>query len=172
MKRALLSIMTLIFFSACPILAFSESGAAKTFLIHVKSPMTKHDARTVFIPHLALSALQQGYRVVILFDDDGVSAIKIGVWYGGHTTPLDKTALPEEERRALATLLGVPDPSLPDNYGDFVRFLKGKGVELYANKIVMELRNIGGEKYDHAVTPVGMDRMVEILGGATIYVAY
>lgn len=115
MRRALLSIMTLLFISACPIFAFGESGATKMFLIHVKNPMTKHDARTVFIPHLALNALQQGYKVVILFDDDGVPAIRIGAWYGGHTTPLDKTALPAEERRALSALLGVPDSSLPDN---------------------------------------------------------
>ena len=172
MKRALLLIMTLVFFSTWPSFAFAGSGPAKTFLIHVKSPMAKHCARTIFIPHLALSALQQGYQVVILFDDDGVSAIKIGSWYGGHTTPLDKTMLPEEERRSLSALLGVLDSSLPDNYGDFVRFLKGKGVELYANKIVMELRNIRGDKYDHAVTPVGMDSMVEILERATIYVTY
>jgi predicted peroxiredoxin len=172
MKRALLFMMTLVFCSSCPNFAFGESDAARTFLIHVKSSMTKHGARTVFIPHLVLNALKQGYKVVILFDDDGVLAIKIGAWYGGHTTPLDKMALPAEERRALSALLGVPDSSLPDNYGDFVRFLKGKGVELYANKIVMELRNIKGDKYDHAVTPVGMDRMVEILEGATVYVAY
>ncbi len=172
MKRALLLIMTLVFFSVCSSFAFAGSGTAKTFLIHVKSPMTKHCARTIFIPHLAVNALQQGYEVVILFDDEGVSAIKIGAWYGGHTTPLDKTALPEEERRALSALLGVPDSSIPDNYGDFVRFLRGKGVELYANKIVMELRNIRGDKYDHAVTPAGMDKMVEILGRATTYVAY
>jgi len=172
MKRALLLLTTLVFFSMCSILAFAGSGTAKTFLIHVKSPMAKHCTRTIFIPHLALSALQQGYKVVILFDDDGVSAIKIGSWYGGHTTPLDKTTLPEEERRSLSALLGIPDSSLPDNYGDFVRFLKGKGVELYANELVMELRNIRGDKYDHAVTPVGVDKMVELLDGATIYVAY
>ena len=172
MKRALVLIVALVFFPVLSSFAFAGSVTAKTFLIHVKSPMTKHCARTVFIPHLVLNALQQGYQVVILFDDDGVSAIKIGAWYGGHTTPLDKTALPEEERRSLSTLLGVPESGIPDNYGDFVRFLKGKGVELYANKLVMELRNIRGDKYDHAVTPVGMDKMVEILGRATIYVAY
>ncbi len=172
MKRTLFLILTLLFFSACPVFAIAESSAAKMFLIHVRSPLTKHGAQTVFLPHLVLNALQQGYRVVILFEVGGVSAIKIGVWYGGHTTPLDKMALPAEERRALSALLGVPNSILPDNYGDFIRFLKGKGVELYANKIVMELRNIRGDKYDHAVTPVGTDRMVALFGGAAIYTAY
>lgn len=169
MKRALLVILILMFL---PTLVFAGADTPKTFLIHVKSALDKHDARTVVMPHVALTALQKGYKVVILFDDEGVQALKIGHWYGGHTTPLDKTALPEEELRSLSALLGVPATSIPDNYGDFLRFLKGKGVELFANKVAMDLRDIGEDRFDHAITPVAIEKMVELFERAAVTVAY
>lgn len=169
MKRALLVIVVLLFL---PTATLAASDAPKTFLIHVTSSMNKHDARTVVMPHVALSALLQGYKVVILFDDEGVQAIKIGHWYGGHTTPLDKTALPEEELRSFSARLGVPAATIPDNYGDLLRFLKGKGVELLASKVAMDLRNIGGDRFDHAVTPVDIEKMVEMFEQAAVTVRY
>lgn len=168
MKRLLVAIVMLMFLPA----AFAETVAPETFLIHVKNSMTKHDARTSVLPHVALTALGHGYKVIILFDDEGVSAIKIGRWYGGHTTPLDKAFLPEQERRTLSARLGIPATDLPDNYGDLLRFLKGKGVELYANKLVMDLRNIGEDRFDHAVTPIAVEKMAEIFERAAVIVAY
>jgi predicted peroxiredoxin len=169
MKRAIVVFLILMFLPAA---ALAGSDTPKTFLIHVKSSLDKHDARTVVMPHVAVAALLKGYKVIILFDDEGVRAIKIGHWYGGHTTPLDKTALPEEELRSLSALLAVPATSIPDNYGDFLRFLKGKGVELLANKVAMDLRNIGGDRFDHAVTPVSIEKMVELFEKAAVTVAY
>lgn len=169
MKRALLMILVLL---CLPVAAPAASDAPKTFLIHVTSSMNKHDARTVVMPHVAVSALLRGYKVVILFDDEGVRAIKIGHWYGGHTTPLDKTALPEEELRFFSDRLGLPATSIPDNYGDFLRFLKGKGAELFASKLAMDLRDIGGDRFDHAVTPVAIEKMVELFEQAAVTVRY
>jgi predicted peroxiredoxin len=169
MKRAFLVIVILMFLPAA---AFAGSDTPKTFLIHVKSSMNKHDARTVVMPHVALAALLRGYKVIILFDDEGVQAITIGHWYGGHTTPLDKAALPEEELRSLSALLSVPATSIPDNYGDFLRFLKGKGAELFANKVAMDLRDIGEDRFDHAVTPIAIEKMVEMFERAAVTVMY
>ena len=168
MKRALMILILLCLPAAAP----AASDAPKTFLIHVTSAMNKHDARTVVMPHVAVSALLKGYKVVILFDDEGVQAIKIGHWYGGHTTPLDKTALPAEELRSFSARLGVPAASFPDNYGDLLRLLKGKGVELFASKLAMDLRNIGGDRFDHAVTPVDVENMVEMFERAAVTVRY
>jgi predicted peroxiredoxin len=169
MRRALWVVVILMFLPAA---VFAASDTPKTFLIHVKSAMNRHDSRTVVMPHVALTALLQGYKVIILFDDEGVQAIKIGHWYGGHTTPLDKAPLPEEELRSFSTVLGVPSTSIPDNYGDFLRFLKGKGADLFANKVAMDLRNIGGDRFDHAVTPVAIEKMVEMFERAAVTVAY
>jgi hypothetical protein len=36
----------------------------------------------------------------------------------------------------------------------------------------MDLRNIGEDKFDHAVTPVGIEKMVEMFAAAAITVAY
>jgi predicted peroxiredoxin len=169
MRRAITVFLILLFLPAS---AFAGSVTPETFLIHVKNSMTKHDARTSVLPHVVLTALGHGYKVIILFDDEGVNAIKIGRWYGGHTTPLDKAFLTEQERMAISARLGIPATGIPDNYGDLLRFLKGKGVELYANKVVMELRNIGADRFDHAVTPVAVEKMVEIFERAAVTVAY
>ena len=171
MRRAFAVFLILIFLSL-PAAAPAGSDTPKTFLIHVTSSLDKHDARTVVMPHVAVAALLRGYKVVILFDDEGVRAIKIGHWYGGHTTPLDKAALPEEELRSLAALLTVPATDIPGNYGDLLRFLKGRGVELLASKVAMDLRNIGGDRFDHAVTPVSIENMVELFERAAVTVAY
>lgn len=169
MRRAFIAIIAPVLFFAA---ALSSPGAAKTFVIHVTNSMTKCNERTVFIPHLAIDALSRGYKVAILFDDEGVSTVKIGEWYGGHTTPLDRAAIPGTELQSLSARLGVPSSSLPDNYGDLMRFLKGKGVELYANKSAMDLRNIGEDSFDHAVTPLAIEKMVELFEKAAVMVSY
>jgi predicted peroxiredoxin len=139
MKRMLLLMAGLILLAA-----LAGSGDGKTFLIHAKT------------------ALQQGYKVVILFDASGVTALKKGGLFGGDKTPLDKAALPERERTSLTEQLGVPLEGVPHDYGEYIRFLKSKGVELYANRTTLLLYKIGEDEIEAAVTPVGLEKMLEL----------
>ena len=116
--------------------------------------------------------MQEGYKVTILFDASGVTSIKRGGWFGGDRTPIDKAKLPERERQSLSSQLGVPLESVPRDYGEYIRFLKSKGVELYANRTMMRLYKIGESEIEPAVTPVGLKKMAEIFQGADVYVAY
>lgn len=151
---------------------FAGQGDGKTFLIHAKTSLKLDDAQICAVPNVAWTALQEGYKVTILFDASGVTALKKGGLLGGDKSPLDKAALPERERRSLTSQLGVPLESVPHDYGEYVRFLKSKGVELYANRTMMLLYKIGENEIEMAATPVGLKQMVEILKSADVYMAY
>jgi hypothetical protein len=91
-----------------------------------------------------------------------VTALKKGGLFGGDKTPLDKAALPERERTSLTEQLGVPLEGVPHDYGEYIRFLKSKGVELYANRTTLLLYKIGEDEIEAAVTPVGLEKMLEL----------
>lgn len=152
--------------------AFAGEGNGKNFLIHAKTSLKLDDAQICAVPNVAWTALQEGYKVTILFDASGVTALKKGGLFGGDKNPLDKAALPERERQSLTSQLGVPLESVPRDYGEYIRFLKSKGVELYANRTMMLLYKIKEGEIEKAVTPVGLKKMLEILQGADVYVAY
>lgn len=113
-----------------------------------------------------------GLQVTILFDASGVTALKKAGLLGGDKSPPDKAPLPERERRSLSTQLGVSLESVPHDYGEYTRFLKSKGVALYANRTMMLLYKIGENEIEKASTPVGLKQMVDILKSADVYVAY
>lgn len=152
--------------------ALAGTGDGKTFLIHAKTSISLDDAQICAVPNVAWAAMQEGFKVVILFDASGVTALKKGSFFGGDKSPLDKAALPELERQSLAKQLGVPLESVPHNYGEYLRFLGQKGVELYANRTMLLLYKIGEDEIDQAVTPIGLQKMVELFETSVVYVAY
>jgi len=169
MTRAVLLIVVLTLL-ASPVLA--GQGDGKTFLIHAKTALKLDDAQICAVPNVAWMALQQGYKVTILFDASGVMTLKKGGLFGGNATPLDKASLPERERQSLSTQLGVPLESIPHDYGEYLRLLRTKGVALYANRTMMLLYKIGEDEIESAVTPVGLKELVELFQRADVYVAY
>lgn len=169
MKRILLMMAGLILL-ATP--AIAGSGDGKTFLIHAKTSMSLDDAQICAVPNVAWAALAKGYKVTILFDASGVTALKKGGMFGGDKTPLDKADLPERERKSLVAQLGIPLNDVPHDYGEYVRFLGQKGIELYANQTMMLLYKIGDDEIEQAVKPIGLKKMVELLENPDVYVAY
>ena len=169
MKR-LAFLMIMLVCAAAPASAAPEKG--KTLFIHVKSQLSGDDARMAIIPLVVVNALRQGSHVVLYFDAGGATAVRMGRWYGGHSTPLDRAAIRSQERRRLADLLGLQPADLPDNYGDLLHFLKGRGVAVYVNKTALQLRGIKDDEYDHAAEAITEERMIELLGQSTIYVSY
>lgn len=152
--------------------AFAGSGDGKTFLIHAKTSLKIDDAQICAVPNVAWTALSKGYEVTILFDASGVTALQRGGLFGGDRTPLDKAALPERERQSLVQQLGVPLESVPQDYGEYIRLLKQKGVHLFANRTMMLLYKIGEDEIEKAVTPIGLTRMLELFENPDVYVAY
>ena len=171
MKRTqILAISVISILIALP--AFARQGNGKNFLIHAKSSLKQDDAQLCAVPNVAWAALQEGYKVTILFDASSVTSLKKGGLLGGDKSPLDKASLPERERQSLSSQHGVPLESIPHDYGEYIRFLKAKGVELYANRTMMLLYKIKEDEIEKAATPVGLKKTAEIFTIADVYVAY
>ncbi len=169
MKRTAYLLLIFLLF-VFPAQVVAENG--KTFLIHAKTSLELDDAQICAVPNVAWAAHQEGYKVIILFDASGVTAIKKGGMFGGDKSPLDKAALPERERQTLVNQLGVPLKDVPQDYGEYIRFLGQQGIELYANQTMMLLYKIDKIEIEQAVTPIGLKKMVELLEKRNVYVAY
>lgn len=168
--RQVISYTLLVFFlfTATSVL----SAEKKVFLVHAKTSLKLDDAQICAVPNVALAALKQGYRVIILFDASGVTAISKGGFFSGNKSPLDKASLPERERKTLAAQLQLPLASMPHDYGEYIHFLKKRGVELYANRTMMLLYKIDDDNIDAQVTPIGLPAMIKLMAAADIYTAY
>jgi hypothetical protein len=147
-------------------------GQEKKLLVHVTHSLGVDSGRTVLAFRAVAGGLNQRCRVVLLFDADGSATLKLGRWFGGDSTPLDRTAISRKDRADISGLLGTTADSLPDNYGDLLRFLKGRGLRVFVNKHALELAGIGEEQFDHAAEAVGEEKIVGLLTDATAYVTY
>jgi hypothetical protein len=160
------------------LLLFSFPGLALTektdqiVLLHVKNLKTEKELTLKAIVATSLESLKHNKRVVIFFDLGAVKAIKIGRWYGGDTTVLDKVDFNEEQRKNLSDSLNISLASTPSNYGELFRLMRGKGIELYANKKILTELKIEDWQYDTAFEPIDYREIVDMLSTADVYVSY
>jgi len=170
--RALL-LLTVMLFLASPVhAADAEAVSQRTYLVHVKTLMDGDTDRTVLVPQMIAGALKKGHKVALLFDAEGVLSLKMGRWFGGHSTSIDRVEITAKERLHLAGLLGTTPEGLPEIYGSLLHFLKGRGVSVYVNKQALLLRGIDDEHFDHVAEAVGEERIIELLSTAGTYVSY
>jgi hypothetical protein len=144
----------------------------RRLLVHVTHSLGVGSGRTVLAFRMVAGGLNKGYRVVLLLDAEGSASLKLGRWFGGDSTPLDRTAISRKDRGDIALLLGATADSIPDNYGSLLRFLKGRGLRVCVNKRALELAGIGEERFDNAAEAVGEEKIIELLTDATAYVTY
>jgi len=170
--RPILPVVILVVFLAPAAASAKEKGSGTVLLVHVTTPLDGDTDRTTLVFRIVAGALKKGQRVVLLFDAEGVSSLRMGRWFGGHSTPLDRAAIAGQERRDLAALLGTSVDGIPDIYGSLLHFLKGRGVSVYVNKRALELHGIGADHYDHAAEPVDEEKALDLLGRANAYLSY
>jgi hypothetical protein len=137
----------------------------------VKTRLDGGSDHTRLIPQVIAGALKKGYKVVLLFDGEGVLSRKMGRWFGGHSTPLDRVDITRKEQQHLADQPGIMPEGIPDIYGSLLHFFKSRGVSVFANKRALRLHGIDDDHFDHAADAVG-DRIVELLAGTGMYVSY
>jgi len=146
-------------------------NTARTFLIHITTlPNSEDPFRD--IPLMVLAALEKGYAVSMLFDGPAVKVSRLGAWYGGDTTILDRMPVPESAKQVMAEKVGLSAGSFPDNHGDLLRFLRGRGVNLYVSQEAMAQYSIMDEDADNVFASVPPERMVSLFAGADVYVSY
>jgi len=180
MKDSLCRVLVIVLGS---LFLWSSSGEAqevtpKRFLIHMKTSLALDDAQICAVPNVAWATVKAGHKVAILVDASAVTSVTRGFgWFrrllGSESTALDRAGLPERERQSLAEQMGVPLEQIPHNYGGYFEFLKNKlGVEIYGNQTMMRLYKIDPARVASAVTPIPLDKMVDLFASAERVIVY
>jgi hypothetical protein len=157
--------------------AQTQQASPSRILIHMKTSLAKDDAQICAVPNVAWAAVKAGHKVTVLVDASAVTSVTKGFgWFrnliGSDTTALDRAALPERERQALSQQMGVPLEQVPHGYGEYFNFLKKLGVEIYGNQTMMLLYRIDPTRVTSLVTPIALDRMLQLFGEADRIIVY
>lgn len=155
----------------------ASQGEAAQILIHMKTSLAEDDAQICAVPNVAWAMVKAGHHVTILVDASAVTSVTKGFgWFNrlfrAESSAMDRAALPERERQSLSEQMGVSLEEVPHHYGEYLHFLKNKGVEIYGNRTMMLLYKIDVAKVDPAVTPVPLKPMVELFSSADQIVVY
>ena len=171
MIRRALAVCVLLILITAPA-AIAEEATTKLLLVRVTTLLDGGTDRTALVFRTTASALKRGYRVALFFDAEGVSSLKMGRWFGGHSTPIDRVQIPAQERRDLAGLLGATPDGIPDIYGSLLHFLKGRGVAVHASEKALKLYGLWPDRFDHAAGPVNEEQLLGLLDAGGAYIAY
>ena len=160
-----------------PTAAWAQQSASARILIHMKTSLALDDAQICAVPNVAWAAVKAGHKVTILVDASAVTSVTKGFgWFNGmfrpDSTALDRAALPERERQSLSEQMGIPLEQVPHDYGEYFDFLKKMGVEIYGNRTMMLLYKIDPARVASAVTPIPLERMVQLFTSADRILVY
>lgn len=157
--------------------AQAQQATPTRILIHMKTSLALDDAQICAVPNVAWASVKAGHKVTILVDASAVTSVTKGFgWFrkliGAETTALDRAGLPERERQSLSEQMGVPLEQVPHNYGEYFDFLKKMDIEIYGNQTMMLLYKIDPARVASAVTPVSLEKMVQLFGTADRIIVY
>lgn len=179
MKRYLAYVVLLMAISAVATteVALAQEGNARHILIHMKTSLAEDDAQICAVPNVAWAATQAGHKVTILVDASAVTSVTRGFgWFNrvfrSESTALDRAGLPERERESLAEQMNVPLEQVPHDYGEYFKFLKQLGVEVYGNRTMMLLYNIDPDRVAEPVVPVSLKEMIHLFESADRVIVY
>jgi hypothetical protein len=171
-RSMLVLAMAFLLASSPVVLTAAEKGQKKVLLVLVTTLLDSDQDRTALVFRAVAAGLRKGWHVILLFDAQGVATLKIGRWFGGHSTPIDRVLIFPQDRKDLAAMLSTAPEEIPDIYGSLLAFLKGRGVEIWASKRALELAGLWPDRFDQIAEPADEERMLEFLGRADAYVAY
>ena len=176
------TISSLVVFTVLTLLTASFAQAQQAtptrILIHMKTSLALDDAQICAVPNVAWAAVKAGHNVTILVDASAVTSVTKGFgWFrgliGSESTALDRAGLPERERQSLSEQMDVPLDQIPHTYGEYFDMLKNKlGVEIYGNQTMMLLYKIDPARVASSVTPIPLDRMVQLFEAADRIIVY
>ncbi len=69
--------------------------------------------------------------------------------------------------------MGVPLDQIPHHYGEYFDFLKARlGVEIYGNRTMMLLYNIDPGRVAASVTPIPLNKIVDLFASVDRVIVY
>jgi hypothetical protein len=148
----------------------------RPLVLHVKTALSVDDAQICVVPNVAWAALAGGRAVTIVFDGSAVTSVarRYGWrgWLGIDSTAMDRAALPERERKALAKQFDVSLETVPHNYGQYLHFVKDRGAKLYYNTTMAMLYKIPPARIDSALSPLDLKALLAVLTTDSDYLVY
>jgi len=175
MRRFILTALSLLFLSLASV-TVAMAAEPRPLVLHVKTALSVDDAQICVVPNIAWAALSQGRPVSIVFDGSAVTSIAKGFgwrgWLGIKSTAMGRAALPERERLSLVKQLKVPLQTVPHNYGEYLHFLKKKGVKIVYNRTMAVLYKIPAENVDAAARPISLKELLTELQTTGDYLVY
>lgn len=174
-KIVLLGLLLGCIFAFTGAIAASAESGQRVLLIHLKTSL-KHDDAQICVAYNAIwAALEQGLKVNVLVDADGVNTFKIG-WFGKDS--VQEYKLPERMREVLAKQLNFPLETVPQVYGEYLEMLRSKGATFFINQEMLVTAGLGSsdaplEKISVKwFKPVTMSELIGLRTSADYYLAY
>jgi hypothetical protein len=171
-RNTALALALLAILEAAPTVAAAE----RPLVFHVKTALSVDVAQICVVPNVAWAALAEGRPVTIVFDGSAVTSVARGYgwrgWLGIDSTAMERAGLPERERRSLAEQFDLPLEEVPEDYGEYLRFIKEKGAEIYYNTTMALLYEIDPEQIDNALEPLELQALLQVLTADADYLVY
>lgn len=184
-----------------------EAASDKRLLIHYKTGFDKDDNQACVAFNMATAGLRAGYKVEFLFDASGVFDLQNGDPSAGEsagtasrpasmpaTRPAATTTsrpaeeadvtpyrlryeLPADLRVIISENFNVPQDQVPQNYYEYVKWLRSQGVEISVNGTMAQLVSLassphGSEYLGDAATPLDLGEMLNHMGRANMILSY
>jgi predicted peroxiredoxin len=107
----------------------------------------------------ALESLKAGNQVLIVFDGNGVTALRRD---GVGKTLLHEAKIPEPEHASLGERLGVSQAEAPRNFGDYLQYLANRGAKVFANQTSLKHFGLHEKEMDSLAKLIPGDEVMEI----------
>lgn len=138
---------------------------------HLVSGMRPNDSKLSETLDGAVTSLQEGHEVVILFDGKSVTSLRMHM-NRGKKTPLEEVELAGQERQALADRLGVSPAQALRNYLEYVQHLARAGAQVFANRNAVQLYGLAEEEIHPIARPISSRQMAEVLDASDLCYTY
>ena len=161
------------------ILSFTNNYAAQPkgekILIHVISNIKTNDGPPCVAFDIAYTNLMMGNKVEILFDADAAWNLKLAD--KDKKNDFDRYEVPADLKKLVYEQFKDKKFNELKTFGDFLSFMKMKGVTVYVNGTWNVLTSVektlkGKEKMPAYVTPLTLKEMAEVINSADVYINY
>lgn len=139
--------------------------------VHLVSGLRPHDPKLSETLDGAVTSLQEGHEVVILFDGKSVTALRMHL-NKDKKTPLEEAEIAGQEGQDLAGRLGVSASQAPRNLLEYVQHLAKAGANVFVNRNAVRLYGLRDEEIHPIARPISMRQMAEILDEADLCYTY
>lgn len=139
--------------------------------VHLVDALRPHDAKLAEALDGAVTSLQAGHEVVILFDGKSVTSLRMNI-RRGKKTPLEEAEIAGPERQALAERLGVSQSDAPRNHIEYVQHLAKAGAKVFVNRNSIRLYGLAEEEVHPVAKPISVRQMAEILDESDLCYTY